>query len=43
MFSVNQTPFEMFVVWQLVSTPILGYHQAIIQENECIQKLNTIR
>jgi hypothetical protein len=28
-----------FITWQLVSTPNVGYHQAIIQEHEYIQKL----
>jgi hypothetical protein len=31
-----------FISWQLVSTLNSGPHQAMIQEYECIQKLNNI-
>ena len=35
----QHTVLRSFVTLKLVSTPIMGYHQAIIQENECLQKL----
>jgi len=37
------TRLRSFITWQLVSTPSIGHHEAITQEQECIQKLNTMR
>jgi hypothetical protein len=30
-------------IWQLVSAPSIGHHQAIVQEHECMWKLNTVQ
>jgi len=34
---------RIFIIWQLVSTYTIGHRQAIVQERECLQKLNTMR
>jgi hypothetical protein len=39
----RHTPLRSFINWELVSTPSIGHHQAIMQDNECLQKLNTRR
>jgi hypothetical protein len=39
----QHTLLRSFITGQLVSTPNIGHHQAIIQEHECIQELNTTK
>ena len=39
----QHTLLRSFITGQLVSTPNIGHHQAVIQERECIQELNTTR
>jgi hypothetical protein len=39
----RHTPLRSFINWELVSTSSMGHNQAIMQDNECLQKLSIMR
>jgi hypothetical protein len=43
MFTYTRTAhLRSFINWELVSTPSMGHHQAIMQGYACLQKLSTL-